>query len=49
MIFTPSTEMQGLKRDLEHTSGNRAPKTLAKAHNLHVTLITLGAGANGHL
>src|ERR1700731_2410927 len=45
LTFTLATEIDGLKRDLKHTSGNRAAKTLAKAHNLRVTLITLGAGA----
>jgi quercetin dioxygenase-like cupin family protein len=45
LTFKLSTEIEGLKRDLLHTSGNRAAKTLAKAHNLRVTLITLGAGA----
>ena len=45
LTYTLSTEIEGLKRDLVHTSGNRAAKTLAKAHNLRVTLITLGAGA----
>jgi quercetin dioxygenase-like cupin family protein len=45
LTFRLSTEIDGLKHDLLHTSGNRAAKTLAKAHNLRVTLITLGAGA----
>jgi quercetin dioxygenase-like cupin family protein len=45
LTFTLASEIDGLKRDLKHTSGNRAAKTLAKAHNLRVTLITLGAGA----
>jgi quercetin dioxygenase-like cupin family protein len=46
LTYTLSTEIEGLKRDLLHTSGNRAAKTLAKAHNLRVTLITLRAGAS---
>jgi quercetin dioxygenase-like cupin family protein len=46
LTYKLSTEIEGLKRDLVHTSGNRAAKTLAKAHNLRVTLITLGAGAS---
>jgi len=45
LTYTLSTEIENLKHDLEHTSGKRAAKTLAKAHNLRVTLITLGAGA----
>jgi quercetin dioxygenase-like cupin family protein len=45
LIYRLSTEIAGLKRDLGHTSGNRAAKTLAKAHNLRVALITLRAGA----
>jgi quercetin dioxygenase-like cupin family protein len=45
LTYTLSTEIDGLKHDLKHTSGKRAAKTLAKAHNLRVTLITLGAGA----
>jgi quercetin dioxygenase-like cupin family protein len=45
LTYNLATEIAGLKRDLEHTSGKRAAKTLAKAHNLRVTLITLAAGA----
>ena len=48
LTYNLESEIQGLKRDLEYTSGKRAAKTLAKAHNLRVTLITLGAGATLH-
>ena len=37
-------EIQSLKADLRHTSGGRAAKTLAKANNLRVALITLRSG-----
>ena len=45
LTYTLATEIESLKHDLVHTSGKRAAKTLAKAHNLRVTLITLAAGA----
>jgi len=45
LTYTLASEIDSLKHDLQHTSGKRAAKTLAKAHNLRVTLITLGAGA----
>jgi quercetin dioxygenase-like cupin family protein len=45
LTYTLSTEIDSLKHDLEHTSGKRAAKTLAKDHNLRVTLITLATGA----
>ena len=41
LTFRLSTEIERLKHDIESTSGNRTAKTLAKAHNLRVTLITL--------
>ena len=46
LTYSLADEIESLKRDLEHTSGNRAAKTLAKAHNLRVTLIMLGAGTS---
>ncbi len=38
-------EINGLWQDLPRTSGQRSAKTLAKADNLRVALITLEAGA----
>jgi quercetin dioxygenase-like cupin family protein len=45
LIYRLPVEIQSLKADLEHTSGGRAAKTLAKANNLRVALITLKSGA----
>ena len=38
-IFRVAEESDGLRRDLEHTSGGRAAKTLAKTEGLRVTLV----------
>ena len=45
LIYQLPVEIQSLKADLTHTSGGRAAKTLAKAKNLRVALITLRSGA----
>ena len=37
-VFHVAEELRGLQRDLEHTSGGRAAKTLAKTEGLRVTL-----------
>jgi quercetin dioxygenase-like cupin family protein len=44
-VFTLADEIQKLKLDLEHTSGGRAAKTLAKTDGLRVTLVLLEQGA----
>ena len=44
LIYRLGVEIQSLKGDLRHTSGGRAAKTLAKANNLRVALITLRSG-----
>jgi quercetin dioxygenase-like cupin family protein len=44
LIYKLGVEIQSLKADLRHTSGGRAAKTLAKANNLRVALITLRSG-----
>ncbi len=45
LIYRLPVEIQGLKEDLAHTTGGRAAKTLAKANNLRVALITLRSGS----
>ena len=45
MIYRLSAEMQSLQQDLAQTTGGRAAKTLAKAQNLRVALVTLRAGS----
>ena len=40
-VFRVSEELRGLQRDLEHTSGGRAAKTLAKTEGLRVTLVLI--------
>jgi quercetin dioxygenase-like cupin family protein len=44
-VFGLSAEVQSLRRDLHHTSGGRAAKTLAKADGVRVTLVLLASGA----
>ncbi len=45
LMYHLPEEIQSLKEDLAHTSGGRAAKTLAKANNLRVALITLRSGS----
>jgi quercetin dioxygenase-like cupin family protein len=40
-VFRVSDEVRSLQRDLEHTSGGRAAKTLAKTEGLRVTLVLI--------
>jgi hypothetical protein len=41
LVFHLAEEVDSLRKDLEHTSGGRAAKTLAKTEGLRVTLGTL--------
>lgn len=41
LVFHVADEVQRLRRDLEHTSGGRAAKTLAKTEGLRVTLVLI--------
>lgn len=41
LVFHMANEVQSLRRDLEHTSGGRAAKTLAKTEGLRVTLVLI--------
>src|SRR5579859_5888053 len=47
-IFHMSDEIQSLRTDLEHTSGERAARTFAKMGGLRVTLVLLKDGAALH-
>ena len=40
-VFRIAEEIDGLRRDLEHTSGGRAARTLAKTEGLRVTLVLI--------
>lgn len=44
-IFSMTDEIRGLRTDLQHTSGERAARTLAKTEGLRVTLVLLKSGA----
>jgi quercetin dioxygenase-like cupin family protein len=44
-VFALSDEVRSLRGDLDHTSGGRAAKTLAKTDGLRVTLVLLTSGA----
>ena len=48
LIYRLGVEIQSLKGDLRQTSRARAAKTLAKANNLRVALITLRSGFTIH-
>ncbi len=41
LVFRVAEEVASLRHDLEHTSGGRAAKTLAKTEGLRVTLILI--------
>jgi quercetin dioxygenase-like cupin family protein len=41
LVFHLADELTGLRHDLEHTSGGRAAKTLAKSEGLRVTLVLI--------
>ena len=43
-VFELADEVRTLRRELEHTSGGRAAKTLAKTDGLRVTLVLLSGG-----
>jgi len=44
-VFALADEVRTLRSELEHTSGGRAAKTLAKTDGLRVTLVLLRSGA----
>ena len=44
-VFELANELLSLRAELEHTSGGRAAKTLAKTDGLRVTLVLLKMGA----
>ena len=44
-VFALADEVRTLRGELEHTSGGRAAKTLAKTDGLRVTLVLLRSGA----
>jgi quercetin dioxygenase-like cupin family protein len=44
LVFHVAEEVLALRRDLEHTSGGRAAKTLAKTEGLRVTLVLIKEG-----
>lgn len=44
-VFDLADEVRSLGRELAHTSGGRAAKTLAKTDGLRVTLVLLSRGA----
>jgi quercetin dioxygenase-like cupin family protein len=44
-VFKLSDEVRTLRGELDHTSGGRAAKTLAKTDGLRVTLVLLTSGA----
>jgi quercetin dioxygenase-like cupin family protein len=44
LVFHVAEEVLALRHDLEHTSGGRAAKTLAKTEGLRVTLVLIKAG-----
>jgi quercetin dioxygenase-like cupin family protein len=44
-VFELTDEVGSLRRDLHHTSGARAAKTLAKTDGLRLTLVLLKSGA----
>src|SRR5690242_18426879 len=41
LVFQLADEVRKLRQDLEHTSGGRAAKTLAKTEGLRVTLVLI--------
>ena len=41
LVFRVAEEIDSLRHDLEHTSGGRAAKTLAKTEGLRVTLVLI--------
>ena len=43
-VFTLADEVRTLRGELEHTSGGRAAKTLAKTDGVRVTLVLLSGG-----
>ncbi len=43
-VFTLADEVRTLRGELEHTSGGRAAKTLAKTDGVRVTLVLLSSG-----
>ena len=43
-VFALADEVRTLRSELEHTSGGRAAKTLAKTDGLRVTLVLLSSG-----
>jgi quercetin dioxygenase-like cupin family protein len=44
-VFAIADEVRSLRNELDHTSGGRAAKTLAKTDGLRVTLVLLTRGA----
>ena len=44
LVFRIAEEVNSLRNDLEHTSGGRAAKTLAKTEGLRVTLVLIKKG-----
>lgn len=44
-VFELTDEVRSLRGELDHTSGGRAAKTLAKTDGLRVTLVLLTSGA----
>jgi quercetin dioxygenase-like cupin family protein len=44
LVFRTADEVDSLREDLEHTSGGRAAKTLAKTEGLRVTLVLIKEG-----
>ena len=44
-VFALTDEVRSLRSELDHTSGGRAAKTLAKTDGLRVTLVLLTSGA----
>jgi quercetin dioxygenase-like cupin family protein len=44
VVFHVTDELRSLQHDLEHTSGGRAAKTLAKTEGLRVTLVLIKQG-----
>jgi quercetin dioxygenase-like cupin family protein len=41
LVFHVADEVDSLRQDLEHTSGGRAAKTLAKTEGLRITLVLI--------
>jgi quercetin dioxygenase-like cupin family protein len=45
LVFRVAEDIDSLRHDLEHTSGGRAAKTLAKTEGLRVTLVLIKKGS----